>query len=205
MAHLQPKLTPVDEDLNQFEKDLRLFKIEFEQYFGGGRPRPPVDTEWRIEQVIKKYGERPAEISFAQRFRFGTLAQTYAKFRDRFRKRLKQKEEGIVQHHYGAAARAVDAERKRRQGGRRAATPEPALAVHLTDPTREIREVERLFLAYRQAQRKTGSVLKQIKREQFLDFVLRKTAELLEGKAGPIEYSVVVEDGKARIKARVKK
>ena len=53
-------------------------KIEYEQYFGGGKARPPADTEWRIELVLKRYGDRGGEINFGQRFRSTNLAQTYA-------------------------------------------------------------------------------------------------------------------------------
>jgi hypothetical protein len=206
---LAPKLSPVDEDLNQFEKDIRQFKIEYEQYFNGGKPRPPADVEWRIEQLIKRYGERPAKINSIQRFRYNSLAQTYAKFREVFRKRQKMREEGIVPRHFGAAARAIEAERARKRGGhasaRRAAAREPAISVSLTDPTHEIREVEKLYSALRQAREKTGDDAKPLDREQFLEFVRRKTAELRKGKdGGRVEYSVIIEDGKARLKARLK-
>src|SRR2546422_6302168 len=74
-------MTTVDEDLNQLEKDIRQLKVEYDQYFGGGKKRPPADIEWRIEQLIRRYAERIAEINFGQRFRYNNLAQTYAKYR----------------------------------------------------------------------------------------------------------------------------
>src|SRR5438309_2032908 len=70
-----------DEDLIRLERDIRQLKIEFDQYFGGGRKRPPNDIEWRIEQLIKRYGDRAAEMNYGQRFRYGNLSQTYAKYR----------------------------------------------------------------------------------------------------------------------------
>ena len=33
-------MATVDEDLNQIERDIRTLKIEYEQFFGGGRKRP---------------------------------------------------------------------------------------------------------------------------------------------------------------------
>lgn len=204
-----PKLSPVDEDLNQFEKDIRQFKIEYEQYFNGGKPRPPADIEWRIEQLIKKYGERPVKVNSTQRFRYNSLAQTFAKFREVFRKRQRMREEGVVPRHFGAAARAIEAERARKRSSRnpakRESACEAAISVSLTDPTHEIREVEKLYSALREAREKAGDVAKPLDREQFLEFVRRKTAELRKGKdSGQVEYSVVIEDGKARLKARMK-
>jgi hypothetical protein len=206
---LAPKLSPVDEDLNHFDLDIRQFKIEYEQYFNGGKPRPPSDVEWRIEQLIKKYGERPVKINSTQRFRYNSLAQTYAKFREVFRKRQRMREEGVVPRHFGAAARAIEEERARKRGVRapakRQAAHEAAVSVTFTDPAHEIREVEKLYSALREAREKSGDDSNPMDREQFLEFVRRKTSELRKGKeSGKVEYSVVVEDGKARLKARIK-
>jgi hypothetical protein len=131
-ACLSP-MDKTDEDLGQLERDIRVLKIEYEQYFGGGRPRPPNDTIWRIEQVIKRYAERVAEISFGQRFRYNNLAQTYAKYQDVFRKRLKAREEGLVQRHFGAAARAIEEERQRAAAQKLAENPPAPEAAAATD------------------------------------------------------------------------
>ena len=80
-------MATIDEDLSQIEKDIRRLKIEYEQFFGGGRPRPPADTQWRLESLMRRYNERTAELSFGQRFRFTNLTQTYAKYVDMWRKK----------------------------------------------------------------------------------------------------------------------
>src|ERR1700692_3885734 len=101
----------IDEDLGQLKRDIRQMKIEYEQYFGGGKKRPPSDLEWRIDSLLKRYSDRGAEMKYSQRFRYGNLTQMYSKFREMFRKRMKQKEEGTVQRHFGAAAREIEAGR----------------------------------------------------------------------------------------------
>src|SRR5579863_5108145 len=94
-----PRMATIDEDLSSLERDIRQLKIEYDQFFGGGRKRPPSEIEWRIETIVKRYGERGGDMKFAQRFRFSNLAQTYAKYKDIFRKRVQAKEEGKVQRH----------------------------------------------------------------------------------------------------------
>ena len=106
-------MASIDEELGQLERDIRQLKIEYDQYFGGGRKRPPTEIEWRIELVVKRYAERGGELKFGQRFRYNNLTQTYAKYKDIFRKRTQQKEEGRSQRHFGAAAKAIEAERAR--------------------------------------------------------------------------------------------
>ncbi len=66
MAVSTTTTTTIDEELNQFERDIRQLKIEYEQYFGGGRKRPPTEIEWRLEMVAKRYAERSGELKFGQ-------------------------------------------------------------------------------------------------------------------------------------------
>src|ERR1700730_3028244 len=119
-------MATIDEEMSQLEKDIRQLKIEYDQYFGGGRKRPPTEIEWRIELVVKRYGERGGEMKFGQRFRFNNLTQTYAKYKDIFRKKLQLKEEGRSQRHYGAAAKAIEAERAKARPERPGPAERPA-------------------------------------------------------------------------------
>jgi hypothetical protein len=190
-----------DEDLSRMEHDIRKLKIEYEQFFGGGKARPPSDTEWRIEQVIKRYGDRGAEMNFGQRFRYGNLAQTFAKYKEIFHKRVRKREEGTVERHFGAAAREIEAERVRR---RKAQAPEP-VAVRCSDPAQEPKQVEQIYKAFREALERSGQPTEQLSRKQFEDFLQRKVEQLRRQKGGAdVEVVVSVEGGKASLKARVK-
>jgi len=71
--------------------------------------------------MVKRYSERGGDLKFAQRFRLNNLSQTYAKYKDIFRKRTAQKEEGKVQRHFGAAAKEIEAGRKKKEAEEQAA------------------------------------------------------------------------------------
>ena len=58
----------VDEELSMLEESLRRLKIEYDVYFGGGAKKPPADTVWRVESILKKYSDGH-KMNFAQRFR----------------------------------------------------------------------------------------------------------------------------------------
>ena len=196
----------IDEDLGQLERDIRQLKIEYEQYFGGGKARPPSDIEWRIDSTLKRYSDRGAEMNYGQRFRYGNLTQMYSKFREIFRKRLKQKEEGTVQRHFGAAAREIEAERAQRR-----AKSEKPDAVHLPfavsweDPDHEKKKVEQLFAAFRDAKALAGEETEPLTMEAFQKFVRQKTDQLKKQQdAHEVEYVVSLEGNHARLKARVK-
>jgi hypothetical protein len=247
----------IDEDLNQIERDTRTLKIEYEQFFGGGRQRPPADTQWRVESLLRRYNERTAELSFAQRFRFNNLSQTYAKYQDMWRKRLMQKEGAVSNRHFGAAARAVEAERSRsaRRAGEASAQdassaansaansatnsgtagaetagaemasavattvapgsapagaipPSPqasAFARSLSDPAREMNKVMELYRKLVETRSETGETTATPSLKDFEKFVRAKTQELQSKGGREVEYSVSVENGRVKLKARVSK
>ena len=195
-------MAKVEDDLNAFAKDLRAYKIEFEQYFGGGKKRPPDDVEWRIEQTMKRYGERGLDMNSGQRFRFGTLVQAYVKYREMFRKRWKRREEGVVERHFGAAAKAIEAERARARTSAR--NRGVTFAITCSDPDQEAAKVENLFVALSQAQQEAGEKSKPMSLEQFRQFIRKKTQQLKNDKhCSEVEYRIEVENGEVRLKAAV--
>jgi hypothetical protein len=218
--------TSIDEELSQFERDIRQLKIEYDQYFGGGRKRPPTEIEWRIELMVKRYAERGGEMKFGQRFRFNNLTQTYAKYKDIFRKRMQQKEEGKVQRHFGAAAKEIQAERAKNQpavvpgahpavttpadiaaaarGGAEASTP-AVFRMVCSKPENEAEKITQLYDAFLQAKQTAGEATEKLSRSSFNEFVLKKTKDLQKQKqCHDVEYVVEVVQGHVKLKALVK-
>jgi hypothetical protein len=196
-------MATIDEDLAQLERDIRQLKIDYEQYFGGGKSRPPTDTEWRIDTMIKRYADRGAAMNYTQRFRYGSLAQTYSKYREMFRKRLKQKEEGTVQRHFGAAAKEIEKERAHKE--RSGAAIQFPFAISIKDPDHEKKKVEELYAAFRSAKEQVSESTEKFTLEVFQQFVRQKTEQLKKQKnAHEVEYVVNLEGKHALLKARVK-
>ena len=203
-------MAPIDEELGALERDIRQLKIEYDQFFGGGRKRPPNEIEWRIELVVKKYGERSGDMKYGQRFRYNNLTQTYAKYKDIFRKRLKQKEEGAVQRHFGAAAKAIEAERAQRLAEANAryatAVAEPSVfRISCSEPERETEKVEKLYQAFVEAKRNAGENIEKLTHAGFTEFVRKKTKDLQTQKGcHEVEYVVETVDHQVKLKALVK-
>jgi hypothetical protein len=204
-------MATIDEELAGLERDIRQLKIEYDMYFGGGRKRPPSEIEWRIELVVKRYAERGGELKYTQRFRFTNLAQTYAKYKEVFRKRVAQREEGKIERHFGAAAKAIEAERARAQA---AATPpqaaeaaetQKAFRVTCSAPEKETDKVEQLYEAFVRAKQDAGEDMGKMTRSGFNEFVRKKTQDLQTQKnCREVEYVVEVVDGQVKLKALVK-
>jgi len=208
-------MATIDEELAQLERDIRQLKIEYDQYFGGGRKRPPTEIEWRIELLIKRYAERGGDLKYGQRFRLNNLTQTYAKYKDIFRKKTQQKEEGKIQRHFGAAAKAIEAERAHKSPEKPAEThaapaqaanaAQGAFRVTCSEPEREAEKVDQLYQAFLQAKQQAGEQTGKLSRSSFNEFVLKKTKDLQKQKnCRDVEYVVEVIDGQVKLKALVK-
>jgi len=209
--------TTIDEELNQFEKDIRQLKIEYEQFFGGGRKRPPTEIEWRLELMAKRYAERSGELKFGQRFRYNNLSQTYAKYKDVFRKRLQQKEEGKVSRHFGSAAKKIEAERAERREETRlkaeaaaeakggAEKMRAAFRVVCSKPEQEPDKITKMYEAFLEAKQKAGEDTLKFTRSNFHEFVMKKTRDLQKTThCKDVEYVVEVAEGHVKLKALVK-
>jgi len=206
-------MATVDEDLSQIERDIRTLKIEYEQFFGGGRPRPPADTQWRVDNLIRRYNERLGDLSFGQRFRFNNIAQTYAKYQDMWRKKLMQRETGAQQHHYGAAAKAIEAERARKAAqdsgkaaedvASRAVAARGPFALSFSNPAKEQEKIQTLYDKLIAARSETGESAGAPSLKDFERFVQQKTKDLQDKGGREVEYSVSIEGGRVKLKARV--
>ncbi len=204
-------MATIDEDLAQLERDIRQLKIEYDAFFGGGRKRPPTEIEWRIDLLVKRYGERGGDMKYGQRFRFNNLSQTYAKYKDVFRKRLAHREEGKVQRHFGAAAKAIEAERTKSSLEPKAETPAAsavetqAFRVVCSEPDKETEKVDQLYSAFLQAKQNAGEETGKLSKAGFKEFVRKKTKDLQEKKnCRDVEYVVEVVEGQVKLKALVK-
>jgi hypothetical protein len=204
-------MATIDEELAQLERDIRQLKIEYDMFFGGGRKRPPTEIEWRIDQIVRRYSERGGDLKFGQRFKFSNLSQTYAKYKDIFRKRLAQKEEGKVQRHFGAAAKAIEAERARSQLDPKeellgnAAETGKAFRMVCSEPEKETQKVDQLYEAFLQAKKDAGEETAKLTKSGFNEFVRKKTKDLQTQKqCRDVEYVVEVVNGAVKLKALVK-
>ena len=200
----------IDEDLNQIERDIRTLKIEYEQFFGGGRKRPPTDTQWRLDTLVRRCNEKMGELNFGQRFKLNNLTQTYAKYQDFWRKKVMQRETGAQQRHFGAAAKAIEAERQSRnraaaQSAARSSDGAAArpFAMSFTEPDKERDKLQTLYQKLIEARNETGESSGAPTLKDFEKFVRTKTKDLKSKGGNEVEYSVSIEGGKVKLKARV--
>jgi hypothetical protein len=198
----------VDEELGLLDDAVRRLKVEYDIFFGGGSKKPPTDSDWRVQSLIKKYSDSQ-KLSFAQRFRYNTIVQRYAIYSDLWRQKMKIKEEGyrrpadaalgiqgLRTAEEQAAAEALSAGAE--------ASAEPFRLV-CSDADAEHERVRSLYDAMVAARRTAGETAPAGSFESFKNFVKRKTQQIRKEHGCPaVEYSVEVQDGQVKLKAKAK-
>ena len=209
----------IDEELTLLETQLRRLKIEYEIFFSNPTKKPPTDIEWKVLSLLRKFSDG-GRLTFSQRFRYNEMAQRYAIYSDLWRKKGRIREEGYrrpqdallsvqgvrpvegiePEHHpvYGLGHASAAA------GAATAPAQEQPLTVQCSDPAAERDQVEKLYQALTAAKKKSGEPVAG-NLDSFASFVQKKTAQIRqENGCETVEYTVEMQNGQVKLKARAK-
>ena len=180
-----------EEQLTRLEEDIRRLRVEFDIFFNGGSKRPPYDTKGRVETIFKRLGD-DRSLTFAQRFRYNSLAARYNSFRELWRRTMQGREEGRD---------AVSAHRASVNKEAPAPNVEP-VSFLCADAHREVEVVRSLFDSLMEAKRLCGEP-EDLSFPKFHRLIASK-ADGVKQKLGcdRVRFSVSVENGHVSFKAR---
>ncbi len=181
----------VDEQLSRLEEDIRRLKIEWEIFFNGAAKRPPYDTKGRVETLIKRLGD-DRTLTYAQRYRYNSLAARYNAFRDLWRRTMQGREEG---RDPASAARA--------SAKKEAVESFSKTAFVCADAARDIETVKSIYSALVQAKKLCGETTEDFSFPRF-HRLIASHADALKERLGceRVTFSVDVEAGHVSFKAR---
>ena len=181
-----------DEQLTRLEDDIRRLRIEFDIFFNGAAKRPPYDTKGRVETLLKRLGD-DRTLTYAQRYRYNSLAARYNAFRDLWRRTMQGREEGRdpISHARASAKKETAGEEV-----------EPA-SFTCADAHRELEVVKSLYTSLIEAKRRCGEATEDLSFPKFHRLVASK-ADGIKEQLGceRVQFSVTVEDGHVSFKAR---
>jgi len=209
----QGQSVTIDEELNLLDQQLRRLKIEYEIFFSNPAKRPPTDVEWKVLTLIRKFSDG-SRMSFSQRFRYNEMAQRYAVQADLWRKKMRIREEG-----YRRPQEAILSVQGVRPPEERESRHRPVygvsrnaeanaghqpFTVQCSDAASEKEKVESLYNALTAAKQKSGEKVSG-SLDSFAAFVQKKTAEIRkQHKCDAVVYSVEIQDGHVKLKAKAK-
>jgi hypothetical protein len=180
-----------DDQLTRLEEDIRKLRVEFDIFFNGASKRPPYDTKGRVETLLKRLGD-DRTLTFAQRYRYNSLAARYTAFRDLWRRLMQGREEG--RDPVSAARASVKIEQPHSV---------PAVSFVCMDAHKEVELVKDLYNSLVEAKQKCGESVDGLSFPQFHRLVASKSDGLKERHGcNRVRFSVAVEDGHVSFKAK---
>ena len=83
----------LDEDLESLNVRIRQLRAQFDLFFAGAIPKPPLEARDLLDKDVKRIGTA-REMKLAQRFLYNTLLNRWNVFAELWNKKLQEKEEG---------------------------------------------------------------------------------------------------------------
>lgn len=183
--------TDIEEDLMLLDARLKQLRLEYEQYFLGGRKREPQLLRGEVQKIISYYANVPIR-NTGHRFKFNNLRARFFSFRRHWDDTLRKIEDGRYDKHR-FQAELHDRER----GLAEAATEKPQ-----AEGPGPSGELDRLFRAWVDARDATGQGSAGLSRERLAEQLEQQAATLRQRfGVAEVRFRVVVEDGRAKLKA----
>ena len=183
----------IAEDLTKLEQMLADLVLRYEQYFTGLEKREPLSLRAEVEKAVRQYTGVPINNTMFKH-KFTTLVGRFNTYREHWNRVLRLMEEGK----YSRDRFISDLHQRQR-----AAHPPAKAEASRPDPDKE---VERVYGEYCEARKSCNLPVDTVSRDQ-IRAAIEKHKPALKGKLGSdsLTFRVVVEDGKPKIKAGLKK
>ena len=188
----------VEHEIDILESGLRRLEAEYNMYFAGRLPRPPLETRAQVAALVRRL-DNAYIANYGVRFRFTTLQTRFAKFVNVWDGGLRANDVGrggpIVQPRQtvrGAKAEAKNEAPK---------PPDRVLSVAtFTDPVRELERVQGLYEKLAAARRETGQ--EDIPFHKFAEMVKAQVGALKAKGSNEVAFRIAMKDGKVALTAR---
>ncbi len=185
----------VQRDLQTLEVELKRLESEYNMFFSGRAPRPPLETRGRVEAIVKRWDRGHIDTA-VDRFRFQTLQSRFAKFIDLWDRGQRAREEGRP----GPFVPPPPREKPKKAE----AVENKVLSVTaFSDPMREMDKVHTLYDSLMDARRQAGE--ETVPFHKFAALVKDQVAKLRERGSPEVAFRVALKDGKVNFTVRAMK
>ncbi|HVP28954.1 MAG TPA: MXAN_5187 C-terminal domain-containing protein [Myxococcota bacterium] len=191
----------IEEEIGLIEGKLNTLRLDYDQYFLGNRPREPVMLRNEVQKMFTVYSQMPIQ-NTALRFKFNSLTSRFFALKRQWDETLRKIEEGTYKRHLFKADlhERQRMERDPRRAARQLATT--GVAADAEAPSAAAAVEPDLFESYRDALRSTGQDVSSLTREKLAKALAKQEAALrAQHGCEAVKFRVVVEAGKARLKA----
>jgi hypothetical protein len=189
------ELSEVQRDLQTLEAELKRLEAEYNMFFSGRAPRPPMETRGRVEALVKRW-DRGYIDTAVDRFRFQTLQSRFAKFVDLWDRGQRAREEGRP----GPFVQPPP-----REAPKKPPVPESKVlnVTAFSDPMREIDKLHSLYDSLMDARRQVGDDV--VPFHKFAALVKDQVTKLRESGSPEVAFRVAMKEGKVNFTVRAMK
>jgi len=177
----------IEEDLKILDVKINQLKREYDQYFLGTRPREPVLLAGEVRKVMVRLTNTSFQ-NTGLKFKFSSCCSRYQAFNRQWQETLRKIEQGTYERHQFKA---------NLHGAGRAAPSMPP------PPSAAASGRDQVYSAYLEARQACGQDVASLTPAR-LEAVLKKQEKALRdryGESTDVCFRVVVEDGRAKLKA----
>jgi hypothetical protein len=186
-----------DEDLTNLDECLRRLTVEYHIFFSGNRKNPPDDLRQRTERTIKKLSECK-DLSYSQRFRYNTLLARFYVYKDRWRRKLHDREMGTERKKEAADTESASAPQN-------TVRSQEAIHISISDPKAEGEKVRALYDALIHIRGINGNKASP-SFQQFAKYIEAQTLGIREKhKCSKVAFTIALEDDAIRFTAAAEK
>jgi hypothetical protein len=183
--------TEVQKDLQTLAAGLKQLEAEYNMFFSGRLPRPPLETRGRVAALVKKW-DRAYIQSAMDRFQFDTLQRRFQTFADLWDRGLRSREEGRAGPFALPPPKVIRKEK-----------PPDHRIVHVTafqDPMREMDKLHTLYDSLMEARREAGDEVVPFHR--FAALVKDQVTKVQATGMPEVAFRVALIDGKVNFTVR---
>jgi hypothetical protein len=181
----------IQRDLQALAAGLKQLEAEYNMFFAGRLPRPPIETRGRVEALIKRWDRGYIQGSEA-RFRFEVLQTRFQKFADLWDRGIRAREEGRP----GPFSHQQPAAKTKKQ------EPESKVlhVASFSDPMHEMDKLHSLYDTLMDARRQGGEDV--VPFHKFAALVKDQVAKLKDAGNPEVAFRVAMKDGKVNFTVR---
>ena len=177
----------IPEDIARLEQDLRELIIRYEQYYCGTEKREPLQLLDEVERSARRY-QNVAINNSMHKFKYNSLVATLCVHRQKWNRTNRLIEEGKY-------TRDRFKMTLHQRNGKDSSAP-PSLAAQLSP-------LERIYQDYLAASEACNLPTQNLSREKIAAAIERQKPAIMDKyRCSDIEFAVVIEEGKPRLKAR---
>lgn len=188
----------LDQAIDRIEEGIRRLKQQYDVFFSGATPHPPIELRNEIERLIRQYTNTSMR-RYADQFRFNTVVGRFNLYAELWNKQVRAREEG------GPRGQVVPPPPPPAARSRRPADdPQtPLVAIRISNPETELEGLRALYESYSRARSEASGAPSKVSMDAFVRKLSDQVNSIKASRGcNSVEFVITSGGSQVQIKAR---